>query len=69
MAKTKKLLTARDLRRKGACKRHVEMFERMYPDGISRVTGPMVQRALREGLDVSLAPILVKLVRRALQEK
>ena len=35
-----------------ACRDQVELFCELYPDGLSRVTGPVVRRALREGLDV-----------------
>jgi hypothetical protein len=46
------VITTRFLRSLGACSDQVELFKRLYPNGVRRITTPTVRRALREGLDV-----------------
>jgi hypothetical protein len=45
-------ITTRTLRALGACPDQVDLFGRLYPKGVRRITTTTVRRALHEGLDV-----------------
>lgn len=46
------VVTARWLKRIGACSEQVEVFQRLYPDGVGTISAAIVRRLVRLDVDV-----------------